>query len=62
MDQLFPLKMTIMIWVLVRIDLDKDGLDNFLNLAQQDLVSQIVDLNSREDFDTYMKSLESKYY
>ncbi len=37
-------------------------IDGFLQVAQQDLMAQIVDLHSREDFDSYMRSLEQKYY
>ena len=37
-------------------------IDGFLAVAQHELVNQITDIQSREDFDSYMRSLEHKYY
>lgn len=36
--------------------------EEFFSVAQTGLLSDIVELQSREDFDDYMRSLEQKYY
>jgi hypothetical protein len=37
-------------------------LEGFLNVVKQSLMNDIVELESREAFDSYMRSLEQKFY